>query len=272
MAERISELFHRRPAMRIFSGECEVHGQVDMSEVEQLDGSMLARGCKRCAWEALHTAPRNSAAHALASAQRKAEIAMTALVGAGITPRFAGATFESYQADSDAQRKALAKCRAYAEQFPDNFRGGRSLLLTGNVGCGKTHLASAIIRTVVADGASALIIPAGEIVSIARASMVPSSGYTDRDVALHLGGLDLLVIDEVGCQKGSEYELGLLHSIVDKRYQAVLPTVLISNLDVHSTHDRPGVDAFIGKRAIDRLRENGGQQVGFTWSSMRSPS
>lgn len=264
MAVRISDLFHRRPFMRIFSGECAVHGQVDMSEVEQLDGSMLARGCKRCAWEALHTTPRESAERALATAQRKAEDSMAALIGAGITPRFAAATFDSYRAETDPQRKALAKCRAYAEQFPANFRAGRSLLLTGNVGCGKTHLASAIIRTVVADRCRALIIPAGDIVSIARASMVPDSGYTDRDVAVHLGALDLLVIDEVGAQKGSEYELGLLHSIIDRRYQAVLPTVMISNLSTD------GLKSYIGDRALDRLRQNGGQQVGFTWSSMRA--
>ncbi|MNE62314.1 DNA replication protein DnaC [compost metagenome] len=195
---------------------------------------------------------------------------MAALIGAGITPRFAAATFDSYRAEKDPQQKALAKCRAYAEQFPANYRAGRSLLLTGNVGCGKTHLASAIVRTVVADHCRALIIPAGDIVSIARASMVPGSGYTDRDVAVHLGGLDLLVIDEVGAQKGSEYELGLLHSIIDRRYQAVLPTVLISNLGLHGTDKGPGVDSFIGKRALDRLRQNGGQQVGFTWESKRA--
>lgn len=265
MAVRISDLFHRRPAMRIFSGECAIHGQVDMSEVEQLDGSMLARGCKRCAWEALHTSPRDSAEHALASAQRKAEETMAALIGAGITPRFAGATFDSFRIGAgSSQVHALEACRDYAASFPQNFRAGRSLLLTGNVGCGKTHLASAIVRTVVADHCRALIIPAGDIVSIARASMVPGSGYTDRDVVLHLGGLDLLVIDEVGCQKGSEYELGLLHNIIDRRYQAVLPTVLISNLGPD------GLKAYIGDRALDRLRQNGGELVGFTWSSMRA--
>ncbi|WGV21984.1 hypothetical protein QIY50_07230 [Pseudomonas putida] len=151
MAARISDLFHRTPAKRIFSGECPVHGRVDMSEVEQLDGSMLARGCKRCAWEALHTSPRDSAERVLANAQHKVEKASEALIAAGITPRFAGATFENYLAEKEPQHRALAKCRAYAEQFPANFRAGRSLLLTGNVGCGKTHLASAIVRTVVAD-------------------------------------------------------------------------------------------------------------------------
>ncbi|CAH0649884.1 DNA replication protein DnaC [Pseudomonas sp. Nvir] len=83
-------------------------------------------------------------------------------------------------------------------------------------------------------------------------------------MAVHLGGLDLLVIDEIGAQKGSEYELGLLHSIIDRRYQSVLPTVVISNLNAD------GLKSYIGDRALDRLRQNGGQQVGFTWESKRA--
>jgi DNA replication protein DnaC len=264
MATLISDLFHRRPAMRVFSGQCPVHGEVDMSEVEQLDGSMLARGCKRCQWEAMHNSPRDSEAFAHARAHADAERATSALVAAGITPRFAEATFDGYVAETEQQHKALAKCRSYAEQFPAHFRAGRSLLLTGNVGCGKTHLASAIVRTVVADRCRALIIPASDIISIARASMVPGSGYTDRDVVLHLGELELLVIDEVGCQKGSDYELGLLHAIIDRRYQAVLPTVLISNLPPEH------LKAYIGDRALDRLRQNGGLIAGFTWASKRA--
>jgi len=264
MVDQISDLFHRRPAMRVYAGQCPVHGAVDMTEVEQLDGSMLARGCKRCAWEALHMAPRESDVSIQARAQRQAERSMNALMAAGITPRFAGCTFDSYRADTAKQCRALADCRSYAERFGENYRVGRSLILTGNVGTGKTHLASAITRTVVADGASALIIPASDIIAIALASMKPGSGYTDRDVVLHLGGLNLLVVDEVGVQKGSEYELGLLHSIIDRRYQAILPTVLVSNLDA------AGLAKFIGERAVDRLRQNGGKAVGFTWSSMRA--
>lgn len=264
MAVRISDLFHRRPVMRSFAGQCATHGEVDMSEVEQLDGSMQARGCKRCAWDALHATPRDSEEFALASAQRHAERAMNGLISAGITPRFADATFDSYGTPTAGQAKALAECRDYAERFSEHYRAGRSLLLTGNVGCGKTHLATAIVRTVVEDGAQPLLVTAGDIVSIARASMVSGSSYTDRDVIVHLGGLDLLVIDEVGCQKGSEYELGLLHGIIDRRYQAVLPTVLISNLSID------GLKAYIGDRALDRLRQNGGKAVGFTWSSMRA--
>jgi len=59
MANPISN-FSRAPAVRFFAETCAIHGEVDGSEVEQFDGSMLVRTCKRCMWEALNLAPRGS--------------------------------------------------------------------------------------------------------------------------------------------------------------------------------------------------------------------
>ncbi len=98
MAAQISDLFHRAPAKRIFSGMFAVHGRVDMGEVEQLNGSMLARGCKRCAWEALHTTPRDSAEQALATARQGRE-QHGCVDQRRDHPRFAAATFDSYRAE-----------------------------------------------------------------------------------------------------------------------------------------------------------------------------
>ncbi|MCR8932815.1 ATP-binding protein [Pseudomonas sp. S11A4] len=112
--------------------------------------------------------------------------------------------------------------------------------------------------------ATGLIVSAAEIIRIAKGAMVRGADYTERDVINELASLDLLVIDEIGAQKGSEYELGLLHEIIDRRYQLVLPTVAVSNLPASS------LGQFIGDRALDRLRQNGGQAVGFSWSSMRA--
>jgi DNA replication protein DnaC len=72
-----------------------------------------------------------------------------------------------------------------------------------------------------------------------------------------------LVIDEVGAQAGSAYELGILHEVIDRRYQFVLPTVVVSNLMAAD------LGRYIGDRALDRLRESGGQAVGFSWASAR---
>ena len=261
----VASNFRRQPYMRLFKGQCPVHGEVDSTEVEQFGGALMVRDCKRCSWEALHMASSDSEAHKQAVASHKAERLNGALVGSGITPRFAECTLENYCTDGDqAKAKTLSKCRGYVDRFVANYEAGRSMILSGNVGTGKTHLASAMVQAVIRQhDAVAVIATAAEIIRAAKGAMDRGAGYTERDVFIELAGFDLLVIDEVGAQKGTEYELGVLHEVIDRRYQLVLPTLLVSNLPA------PDLDRYIGARALDRLRQNGGQQVGFTWASAR---
>ncbi|MDI9843379.1 ATP-binding protein, partial [Pseudomonas aeruginosa] len=92
------------------------------------------------------------------------------------------------------------------------YEAGRSLLLVGNVGTGKTHLGSAIVQHVIrAHGAQAVIVSAAQVIRVAKGAMARNAQYTERDVLAELVGFDLLVIDEVGAQGGTEYERGLLH-------------------------------------------------------------
>lgn len=265
MANQTSN-FCRPPRIRFFDVECSVHGSVNTSDIEQFDGSILSRGCKHCHWEALNTASVESEAHIQARVRKKAEDLNKLLIGSGITPRFSNCTFDSYRTTGGVAGmvKALKICTVYVEQFRENYVAGRSLILSGNVGNGKTHLACAMVQAVIREhGAQAVIVSAAEIIRVFKGAMDRGAEYTDRDVLNELAGFDLLVIDEVGVQTGSAYELGVLHEVIDRRYQLVLPTVLISNLVAAD------LGRYIGDRALDRLRESGGQAVGFSWISAR---
>ena len=74
---------------------------------------------------------------------------------------------------------------------------------------------------------------------------------------------DLLVLDEIGVQFGSETEKQLLFDILNERYEKRKPTILISNLPLKE------VVAFIGERVFDRMKEDSGQSLVFNWSSHR---
>ncbi|MDI3399642.1 ATP-binding protein [Pseudomonas sp. V88_4] len=262
MAQRFN--FRRQPDQRTFAGECSVHGSIDRSEVEQFEGTMAVRPCKKCQFHGLRVALRGSDEHSRALDNLKAESVNSALVGSGITPRFADRTFATFRATTDAMTQALETCQAYADNFGDHYRDGRNLLLCGNVGNGKTHLASSIVQHVIRQHrAVAVITTAAEVIRVFKRSMDRNAGYTEGEVLDELASFDLLVIDEVGAQKGSEYELGLLHEIIDRRYQLVRPTVMVSNLPANT------LGQFIGERALDRLRENKSLLVGFTWESAR---
>ncbi|MDV7919996.1 ATP-binding protein, partial [Pseudomonas aeruginosa] len=94
---------------------------------------------------------------------------------------------------------------------------------------------------------------ASEIIRVAKGAMNRAAKYTERDALEELAGFDLLVIDELGAQGGTEYELGLLHEVIDRRYREMRPTVVVSNMSAQE------VAKYIGDRAVDRLRENGGK-------------
>lgn len=273
MAQRSN--FRRQPEMRTFEGGCPQHPEVETrSEVEQFDGSMQIRPCKQCQFHGLRIAEVGSEEHTQALANLAAERLNSALVGSGITPRFAECAFSTYRATTPEMAAALEKCQGYANEFPQHFKAGRNLLMTGNIGTGKTHLACSIVRRVIEMKAIAVITTAAEIIRVFKRSMARDSGYTEGDVIDELSGFDLLVIDEVGAQAGTAYELGALHEVIDRRYQLLKPTVLVSNLAAKPTTDvdgkpLPSLEQYIGARALDRLRENGALLAGFTWGSAR---
>jgi DNA replication protein DnaC len=74
--------------------------------------------------------------------------------------------------------------------------------------------------------------------------------------------VDLLVLDEVGVQYGSKAELVMLTELVDERYAAKRPTIVVSNLGGAALID------MVGERAADRLAELGVDLL-FDWPSFR---
>lgn len=270
MANRTSNF---SPAPRVDDREalreqCAIHGHPSFinTQVEQFDGTWLSTGCPMCNWSALNTDPDDSESHKDAKARKIAERLNTKLIGSGITPRFRSCTLDTFLTNAETDKvRALSACTAYVEDFEPNYRVGRSLILAGGVGTGKTHLAAGMAQAVIRNhGVNALVVPVAEIVRVAKGAMAKGATYTERDVVDELAAADLLVIDEVGAQRGSEYELGLIHEVIDRRYQFVYPTVVVSNLLVDALKD------YIGERAIDRLRQGGGKAVGFTWPSARA--
>ena len=74
---------------------------------------------------------------------------------------------------------------------------------------------------------------------------------------------DLLVVDEIGVQFGSQAEQIILTEIINDRYEAMRPTIIISNLTV------PQLEEILGKRVVDRFYESGGRVLVFNWQSYR---
>lgn len=221
-------------------------------------------GCPKCAelrQKALEQAEREEqkARNAAARLERKLGSTM-------IPKRFQGRTFDGYQVEpgNEKQARALRICRDYADNFDIHFAAGRCLLLLGKPGTGKTHLAAAIACQIArCTGHTAVYRTIGGILQYIKGSY-GDSDYSEADAFASLVEPSLLIIDEIGATKPSEFELAVLFQIINGRYEEQKPTVIVSNLEADE------LAPAIGERCIDRLREGGGKAVPFVWQSARS--
>jgi DNA replication protein DnaC len=241
-------------------GNCQEHG--DFVAIRSRNSETLS-GCPKCAEVAqrLKDAEDQKALMAKIAADRLAN-----KLGAALIPsRFRDRSFEGYKATEPKQVKALTICREYAENFAEHFKAGRCLLLLGNVGTGKTHLATAIANHVMhTSTATAVYRTVGGILQHIKGSYDRESGYSEGDAFAAYTKPSLLIIDEVGATKPTEFELASLFNIINGRYEEQLPTVVISNLPAGE------LAGALGERCVDRLREGGGIAVGFDWVSARA--
>lgn len=186
-------------------------------------------------------------------------------VGRSCIPRrFSDRSLAGFRVDGEGQASALRICTDYAENFPAHARMGRSLMLLGTVGTGKTHLATAIGNHVIRRlGMTALYLTASSAFRHVKASFGSDSPHTEVQAYALFESPDLLILDEVGVQNVTEFERTVMFELINSRYEAMKPTIVISN------RGKDELPTYMGDRVVDRLRENGGKLVLFTWESQR---
>lgn len=236
---------------QVESRSCDRHGPYESTQWISSRWSP----CPRCANE-------SAAAAAAAEAARKRQYQVRELLNrSGLDGRFLDVDFESYAADTPAQRKVLAACRAYAASFNKLTR--ESLWLIGPPGVGKTHLMSALVRAVIEQQVlRARITTPQHVVRRLRATWRRDARESEEDVLSDFWSDRLLVLDEVGVGGATDSELAQLFEVVDGRYVRERPTALVSNLS------RPQLQQALGARLVDRLCERAEIHT-MNWTSHR---
>jgi DNA replication protein DnaC len=183
--------------------------------------------------------------------------------GAEIPERHRDCEFSNYATDDHpGQTVALRTCREYAENFAVHLNVGRCLLLLGEKGNGKNHLATAIAKHLLIEGYSVLRIKAAEFLD----------EYWDKSFGERkpwikaLAQVDLVLLDEVGRHSVKDAAHNALFALIDARSEAVKPTLLMSN------KPKEVVEEIVTPEGYDRLCENSGILVRFCWRSYRRSS
>lgn len=181
---------------------------------------------------------------------------------AAIPPRYLHCTLENFQLHDGARAQQLAytAAAAYARDFPaalpDRDRSG--LLFYGGVGTGKTHLAVAIAQELLGRGIGCVFSDYRDLLKRIQATFDPANPATEAGVVAPLLQADVLILDDLGVGRATDWALETLHYILNHRYSQRLATILTTNLeDLATSLEKREVVLVqaVGERLRSRLYE-----------------
>ena len=150
--------------------------------------------------------------------------------------RLKGWTFEN---DDRSNPHISSVAKKYVQHFFDMQQRGKGLLLYGGVGTGKTYIAACIVNALVEHGTSC------KLTNFSRlANEWMAREFTEKQNFLDgLNTYDLLVIDDLGSERSTDFMNELIYSVIDTRHKSGKPLIVTTNLsgdnlkhpaDIHS--------------------------------------
>jgi DNA replication protein DnaC len=246
---------HQKTETRV----CDEHGEYTSTNYLGAHWS----GCAQCnEIQKIEREAKEKAQAEREEAERAARSWRIKIGHAQIPERFQDRTLNSYIAKNHGQEKALAFAKDYADNFDEIRKIGRSVIFVGKPGTGKTHLAVGIALQIMVKH-TVLFTTVQRAIRRVKDTWTKGSEESETDAINSIAFPDLLIMDEVGVQFGSEFERQVMFDILNERYEKRKPSILLSNI-------APGeLGPYLGDRVTDRLREDGGKMIAFDWESYR---
>jgi DNA replication protein DnaC len=181
------------------------------------------------------------------------------LEAARIPPRYQHCTLENFDLPEGARGLRLAHSAAltYSRDYPglvDRDRNG--LLLHGTVGTGKTHLAVAITQKLLERGIGCRFADYRELLKEIQATFDPANPATEAGVVRPLLDVEVLILDDLGVGRATEWALETLHYILNHRYSQRRATLVTTNLEDDNRESKiASLAQAVGERLRSRLHE-----------------
>ena len=182
-----------------------------MRVVRQKDGTQAAESCE-CQFE-----------------RRRRQL----LVRAGIPRRYEHCSLENYKSQGPGIDPSQNKAANTARKFVDNYpfgTDGQGLLFTGSIGVGKTHLSVGILQAVILEkGFHGLFCDYRELLKEIQNSYNPQVATTELEILRPVFDAEILVIDELGAAKPTDWVWDTVAHILNTRYNDKRTTIITTN-------------------------------------------
>lgn len=130
----------------------------------------------------------------------------------------------TFEKDDMKNAKLTRAMKRYADNFKDFKKESKGLLLYGNVGTGKTYFAAAIANALI-DNSYKVRMTSFSIIAKELWNASDKQGYIKQ-----LNACDLLILDDLGAERNSEFMQENVYDVIDARYKSGLPFIVTTNL------------------------------------------
>ena len=214
------------------------------------DVSETAEVCNICFGSGLEVVPGKGARPC--SCRRK-DVHTQLLERVKLPKRYAQCHFHNFKPLNPSQERAFNYATKLAMEFPAVERG---LLIMGSVGVGKTHLAVSILKGLTERGFSCLFYEVGSLLKEIQDSYNASTQTSELRVLSPVFNAEVLVLDEVGATKPTDWVRDTMAHIINTRYNDRKLTIFTTNyLDERKSDREEILEDRIGTRLRSRLYE-----------------
>jgi DNA replication protein DnaC len=184
---------------------------------------------------------------------RKQKSHTTQLDKARIPKRYENCHFHSYRVLNPSQERAFKYASKLTMEYPAIERG---LLFMGTVGVGKTHLAVSILKGLTERGFNCLFYESGSLLKEIQNSYNIHTQTSELKVLAPIFDAEVLVLDELGASKPTEWVRDTMANIINTRYNDKKLTIFTTNyLDERRTEKDETLEDRVGVRLRSRLYE-----------------
>ncbi|MGA9768892.1 MAG: ATP-binding protein [Blastocatellia bacterium] len=176
------------------------------------------------------------------------------LAQAQIPTRFAHCVLENFDLVQPSLHRAMMTTKKFVEEYPLVDVG---MLFLGRCGVGKTHLAVAALKELINKGINGLFYDFRDLLKEIQDSYNPNTRTSELKILAPVFEAEVLVLDELGASKPTEWVQETMTHIINKRYNDKKVTIFTSNyldMPIGTSYDESLTDR-VGVRLRSRLHE-----------------